>query len=904
MDIRRIDSPRGHSRVLLVVALLFLVLIGGRTAASYVIEYQWWQEMGQVSTWFNMLLYGTLPVAAASLLAAVLFWLAHMRGVKFSGSGRASGWSLLGALVLGFLVASALIESWTVVRFFGGRGVSGGDAWRDPVFGHALSFYFFDLPFYAMLLRVVLTLALLSGLIFWVTTRAYQLRGNIAQWQRQGEVSIAELGLSGGLEAHFFRGAAALFLLVLAAQCYLDRFDMLLNEHVFLVGVDYVNETVGLPLIWLAVAACVLAAVLVAMGRWKFVLIVPAAFALQSLIPKMVNSLYVRPNEISIQRPYIQRHIQATRAAYGLDHDVKEIEFPATMEARIDTSKHKALLDNVRLWDWRAFHDTVTQIQALRPYYVFADSDVDRYTINGQLRQVLLTPRELDIRQLPDARTRWINPHFIYTHGYGIVMAEASRITPDGLPSLLIKDAPAKVEVPGLQITRPELYYGEVNHEPIFVGTGQAEFNYPSGSENVHSKYDGQGGFPVASLPMRLAAAVAEGDWNILLTNLLSGDSRMMIRRKVVERVGALAGFITWDPDPYLVLTKEGRLVWMLDGYTTSTQHPYSRTIDLKGLGSFNYVRNSVKATIDAYDGKVNLYIFAPDDPIIRAYARLFPALLKPAEAMPADLREHARYPEVIFRAQAEIYRTFHMRDPEAFYNKEDLWDIAKNISGQAGKPEMLTPTYVVATLPDADKPEFLLMLPFTPRNKDNLIGMMVARCDGPNLGQIVFLQLSKQALIFGPMQIEARINQDQMISKDLSLWNQQGSQVLRGQMLVLPIENTILYVEPLYIQASEARMPQLKKVAIAMGNTLIYTDTYEEGIAQLGGMRQATPAVKTAAIPGQPPAAAPAPSAESEKRLEALRGRFQRYRDLMAQGKWAEAGRELEAIGSEINRK
>ena len=403
---------------------------------------------------------------------------------------------------------------------------------------------------------------------------------------------------------------------------------------------------------------------------------------------------------------------------------------------------------------------------------------------------------------------------------------------------------------------------------------------------------------------MRLAAAVAEGDWNILLTNLLSGDSRMMIRRKVVERVGALAGFITWDPDPYLVLTKEGRLVWMLDGYTTSTQHPYSRTIDLKGLGSFNYVRNSVKATIDAYDGKVNLYIFAPDDPIIRAYARLFPALLKPAEAMPADLREHARYPEVIFRAQAEIYRTFHMRDPEAFYNKEDLWDIAKNISGQAGKPEMLTPTYVVATLPDADKPEFLLMLPFTPRNKDNLIGMMVARCDGPNLGQIVFLQLSKQALIFGPMQIEARINQDQMISKDLSLWNQQGSQVLRGQMLVLPIENTILYVEPLYIQASEARMPQLKKVAIAMGNTLIYTDTYEEGIAQLGGMRQATPAVKTAAIPGQPPAAAPAPSAESEKRLEALRGRFQRYRDLMAQGKWAEAGRELEAIGSEINRK
>ncbi len=911
MEPRRIEATKGQSKLLFLVAFLFVLLIAGRSIASYVIEYQWWKEMEQVPTWFSMLLYGTAPVAAAALIAAVLFWLAHARGLKFSGSGlgsfpRYTKLSVLAALVLGTVVASILIDNWTVVRYFGNRGVRAESPWRDPVFGNALSFYFFDLPFYSMLLRVLLAFAFLSGLIFWLSARLSQLAGTMSEWQGRGEIDIRDLGLSKGLESRFIRITAGIFLLGLALHYYLNRFYMLYDEHVFLVGVDYVSETISIPLLWAAIAASVLAAGFVWLGRWRFALVLPLVLIVQAVVPKLVNSLYVRPNEISIQRPYIQRHIQSTRTAFGLDRRAKEIEFPATMEARIDPSKHKALLDNVRLWDWRAFHDTVTQIQALRPYYVFADSDVDRYTINGQLRQVLLTPRELDIRQLPDARTRWINPHFIYTHGYGVVMAESSRITSDGLPSFMIKDAPPQITVPDVKITQPEIYYGEVTHEPIFVGTGQAEFNYPSGSDNVHSSYKGKGGFPITSVPMRLAAAIAEGDWNIMLTNLLSGDSRMMIRRKVVERVDALAGFLTWDSDPYMVIDKQGRLVWLLDGYTTSQEHPYSRSIQMQGLGRVNYARNSVKATIDAYDGKVNLYIFEPDDPIIRAYAQLFPKLFQPATAMPADLREHARYPEILFRAQAEAYRSFHMKDPEAFYNKEDLWDVAKSVSGQSGKPEIVAPTYVVATLPGSEVPEFLLMIPFTPRTKDNLIGLMVARCDGPNLGELVFLQLSKQALVFGPMQIEARINQDQLISKDLSLWNQQGSQVLRGQMLILPIENTFLYVEPMYIQASEARMPQLKKVALAMGNTLIYTDTYEEGLAQLAGLRPSTVAAAkpVAQAPGQTVTAVPAPSGDAEKRLEALRNRFQRYRDLMSQGKWAEAGRELEAISGEIGKK
>jgi uncharacterized membrane protein (UPF0182 family) len=374
----------------------------------------------------------------------------------------------------------------------------------------------------------------------------------------------------------------------------------------------------------------------------------------------------------------------------------------------------------------------------------------------------------------------------------------------------------------------------------------------------------------------------------------------MMIHRKVQDRLHELAGFLQWDSDPYLVITDAGRLVWMLDGYTTSDAHPYSRAVEVSDMGRVNYIRNAVKATVDAYDGETHLYVFAPDDPIIAAYQNLFPDLFLPASQMPADLRAHARYPETLFNIQAEIYRTYHMLDPQSFYNKEDLWDLARRQTGQAQGSDTVTPTYVVATLPGQDKPEFLLLTPFTPRNKDNLIGLMVARCDGPNLGEIVVLQLSKQELIFGPMQIAARINQDQTISKDLTLWNQQGSQVLRGQTLVLPVGNTFLYVDPIYIQATEARMPQLKKVVLAVGNRLIYADTYDQALAQLSGGAQELIQQASAAAAATPAVGSPG-SATPDPRLARVRDHLRRYRDLAAQGKWSEAGKELEAIEAEV---
>jgi uncharacterized membrane protein (UPF0182 family) len=904
------ESPRSPRTRVYLIVLLLLLLFGAHSAASYAIDLEWWKELGQLDTWFAMLTYSFAPLLAGTLVAFVVFWVAHARALKLARTALGehplySRLSALGLLLLSYLVAASSIDTWTVVRFAGSRGLpAAASGWRDFIFQKPLSFYLFDLPFYDLLRGYALAVVILAILIYWIAARAWQLRYRVVDLRSMQQMDISFFRLEGGLESRFLRGAAVALLLAFAVRFYLGRYQMVYNEHgSFLVGVDWVDQNIGLPLQWLVIFAFLAAAVLVWMGRWVPAAFMAIALVIAFILPGLVSTLYVKPNEISLQRPYIQAHIHATRQAYGIEKHVREVEFKAQQDAPIDVAKNRATLDNVRLWDTQAFHDTITQIQALRPYYTFHDTDVDRYTIAGQYRQVLLAPRELDINQLPAARQSWINPGFIYTHGYGLVMAPVSKITPDGLPTLLIENAPPEVNTPSLKLTRPEIYFGEVTHEPVFVHTAQPEFNYPSGEDNVRSRYEGKGGFPVSSFPMRLAAAIREGEPNILLTDYLTADSRMMIRRRVRERLREIAGFLAWDPDPYLVVTDAGRLVWIVDGYTTSDAHPFSRAVDLGDLGRPNYIRNAVKATVDAYDGQTRLYVFAPDDPLIGAYQQLFPKLFLPASQMPADLRAHARYPETLFRVQAEIYRTYHMLDPQSFYNKEDLWDLARHMTGQSGGAEPVNPTYIMAALPGEPKAEFLLVTAFTPRGKDNLIGFMAARCDGPNLGDIEVLMLSKQQLIFGPMQIAARINQDQTISKDLSLWNQQGSQVLRGQTLVLPVGNTFLYVEPIYIQATEARMPQLRKVVLAVGNRLIYTDTYEQALMQLEGGEPIERPAATGPSPQQQELPQPAAVPGADPRIQSIRDHLRRYRDFAAQGKWSEAGKELEAIEAEVKK-
>ncbi len=911
----RIDrgAPKhgGRGARITLIVLAIVILLGARSLASFSIEFQWWKELGQLDTWFAMLAYGFAPMLAATLIAFGVLWVAHARALKFAGTRLSEhplyAWlSSVGLLFLGYLIAAGSIETWTVVRYLGARGVPAeANAWRDSVFGLPLKFYLFDLPFYSDLRGYLLALIIVSVLVYWVAARGWQLRYKLPQMGDLRQLDPSVFRLEGGLESRFLRGALVIFLMALALRFFLARYEMVYDDHGFMVGIDYVDLHFALPLQWLAIVACLAAAALVWMRRWILAASMAISLVVLFVVPRLVDSLYVRPNEISIQRPFIGTHIHATRAAYGLEQHMTESEFKVHPDAAIDPAAHKGTLDNVRLWDVDAFHNTITQIQALRPYYVFSDTDVDRYTIDGAYREVLLTPRELDINQLPGASKSWINPHFVYTHGYGVVMAPVSKLTADGLPQLLIENAPPEIKTPSLKLTRPEIYYGEVVQEPVFVRTAQAEFNYPSGEDNVFSHYDGIGGIPISSGAMRVAAAVHQGDMNILLSNPISGESRMMIRRNIKERLETLAGFIAWDHDPYLVITDEGRLVWMDDGYTYSNSHPYSRTVDVADLGEVNYLRNAVKATIDAYDGTTRLYIFAPDDPIVRAYQRLFPALFHPASEMPADLRRHARYPETLFRVQAEIYRTYHMLDPQAFYNKEDMWDLAKYTAAQEGQPQTVSPTYVVASLPEQNQAEFMLLLPFTPRNKDNLIGLMLARCDGAHLGEIVVLELSKQELIFGPAQIAARINQEQTISKDLTLWNQQGSHVLRSQTLVLPVDSTFLYVDSIYIQSSATSMPQLKKIVLAVGNRLIYTDTFEEALAQLspGAQTLVQQAEATAPKAGSPAATAASNTpSTADQRLQRVREHLRRYRELAAQGKFTDAGKELEAIEAEVN--
>ena len=883
--------------------VIFIAFALSRTIARLAIDYEWWKEIGQVQTWLNLAVYGSAPVLTAAVVAGIVLWIAMARGLKSGGEGFGSMPRMIrlattGALVFGFFIASSTIENWDAVRFMAGRGAGENAAvnWHDPIFGKPLGFFLFELPFYRAVLNFVLTTLAAAGIVFFLSSRGNAIRSQIAPLRAGGELDLSVLRFSAGLTAPFLRAVAALFLVVLAARVYLSRFSLLFSDHGFMTGVDYVDEHVRLPLQWLFIGACLVSAAFALRGRWRVLLAIPAVRLLEFALPVATHALYVRPNEINLEKPYIANHIQATRSAFGLSGKLKEREYAAKLDMRVDPAKHQALLDNVRLWDWQAFHDTVTQIQALRPYYVFNDTDVDRYVIDGKLRQVMLTPRELDIDQLPDARTRWINPHFIYTHGYGLAMAEANRITPDGLPHLLVKDAPPVTQTASLRLTRPEIYYGEKVHEPVFVRTGQKEFSYPAGNDSVFTRYEGTGGFPIDSFPMRLAAAVRDMDFNVLLTGVFTPDSRMMIRRNVLDRLREVTGFLHWDPDPYLVITADGRLVWTVDGYAISDAHPYSAHLEVDGERC-NYIRNSVKATVDAYHGTIHLYVFDQADPLISAYQRLFPALFEPASAMPPDLRQHVRYPELFFRIQAEIYRLYHMRDAQAFYNKEDVWDIPRNANARRPQDGDFKPTYLVAALPGEDKPEFLLMMPFTPRNKDNLIGTMIARCDGEHLGEMEVLQLSKQALIFGPRQMDARIDQDPDISKDLTLWNQKGSEVIRGQMMVLPVDQTFLYVEPIYLQSSGARMPQLKKVVIATGNELIYRNTYEEAIAALGQLAGVGGALSGAATTAPKATASTGTGSELDHRLTEIRDRLRRYRDLWSQGKYADAGRELEQI-------
>jgi uncharacterized membrane protein (UPF0182 family) len=545
--------------------------------------------------------------------------------------------------------------------------------------------------------------------------------------------------------------------------------------------------------------------------------------------PAIVQNLQVKPSEISLEAPYITYGIKFTRMAYGLDK-VEEKEFAAEQVLSLsDVRKNIKTIDNIRLWDTRPIIKTYRQLQGIRLYYDFSDVDVDRYQINGAYKQVMLSPREMRVDKLPEKARTWVNQHLIFTHGYGACLSPVSKQTPEGLPDLIVKDIPPTTATT-LKIDRPEIYYGEETDNYVIVNTTEKEFDYPKGDKNVYVSYQGKGGVRINSLLRRLAFTIKYSDLKILLTDYITSDSRIMFDRSIQNRVRKIAPFLSYDRDPYLVISS-GKLYWIQDAYTISDLYPYSDPSG-RGYNRFNYIRNSVKVVIDAYNGDISYYIVDEKDPIAKTYQKIYPALFKPLAEMPEDLKKHQRYPYDLFMIQAQKYSAFHMQNPQVFYNQEDLWNVPKEV--YAGAEQAMDAYYIIMKVPGEKKEEFLLMLPFTPNDKDNMIAWLAARSDMPNYGKLLVYKFPKDKLIYGPMQIEARIDQQTEISQQFTLWGQVGSRVIRGNLLAIPIEESIIYVEPIYLEAATGELPELKRVIVAYGKNVAMAETLDSALSSV----------------------------------------------------------------------
>jgi uncharacterized membrane protein (UPF0182 family) len=678
-------------------------------------------------------------------------------------------------------------------------------------------------------------------------------------------------------------------------------YDLVYAPTGLVYGAGYTDVHVGWPVLWIQLVLCAIAAIAFFAGAPKGQ-IRPAGYAVGSVlgvailgglvVPALVQRYLVAPSELEKEVPYIARNIEFTRQAYGLDR-FDERDFPAIQDlTAASIQQNAATMQNLRLWDHEPQLTTFQQLQEIRTYYDFANIYYDRYTIDSKLRQVSLSARELSADSLPDPN--WVNQHLTYTHGYGLCLGPVNESTPDGLPVLFIKDIPPVSSI-SLKVTRPEIYYGEVSNNYCLVGTGAKEFDHPSGEDNVYKTYQGSGGIPVAGLWRRLIFALRFGDINILISGYIQPTSRIMLYRRILERVETLAPFLSYDSHPYLVVANDGSLQWIVDAYTTSDQYPYSEPTQDGG----NYIRNSVKVTISAYDGRVKFYVSDPSDPLIQAYQRIFPGVFQPLSAMPPDLREHIRYPQDLFAIQAAKYAVYHMTDPSVFYSKEDLWRVATRSVNGTSTP--MSPYYAVMRLPEVGKSEeFILMVPFTPARKNNMIAWIAARCDGADYGKVLVFTFPKEKLIYGPEQIQSRVNQSPTISQQLTLWNQGGSRVIRGTLLVVPVQNAVLYVEPLYL-ASEggSSIPELKRVIVAYSDQAVMEPSLEDALnAIFGGNTDGN--AKAAGSGAAPPATATAAGvpASLESLIQQANQHYEAAQQDLRQGNWTGYGQEIQKLG------
>jgi hypothetical protein len=933
--------PRRRRRFLLILVVLGVIFFGGRAALSYYVDALWFGSLGYGDVFWKTLslqwgIFAAFTAATFLILygSFLLLKRAHLPDLPSGHTIFIGGQPLklpvepvlrliaLGvSLVIAAVTGGGMMVEWpTLALFWYATPATSGANVFDPIFGKPLNFFLFALPAWQLIAGWLLTLAvitcILAGFFILITGGSRVLAGRLSR-----SVVLPWRGLS---------IAFAFLLLIVAMRAYIGRFELLLEDHTIFGGVTYTDAHITLKGMLIVCAALVLGAAIAAVnavraprGRWLIAASLPAAVCYVALqvVAWYVSSFIVKPNELVREKPYIVYNTELTRQAYGLNR-VTQREFPAetTVDAA-DPENNQATLQNIRLWDWRALQDTLRQIQEIRTYYDFPDIDIDRYDIDGTTREVMLAARELNVDKLPESSRNWINDKLIYTHGYGITMNPVNGFTPEGLPTLMLSNMPVQSTVRGLSVTRPEIYFGEMTNTDVYVKTRQKEFNYPQGASNSLTSYEGSGGIVIGGFLRRIVIALDRDDLAKLpFSDDVNKDSRLLMRRNLRDRVTTLAPFLIYEPDPYIVLGDDGRLSWIMDAFTVSDSYPYSSHYHLD-QNPINYMRNSVKVVIDAYDGTTTFYVFDTEDPIIAAYRRIFPSLFKDAALMPPGLRKHVRYPELLLKLQAEVYGLYHMTDPEAFYNREDLWTVATEVGMSEGGQQVtqaMQPNFVLMKLPGETGEEFVEILPFTPSNRNNLIGWIAGRSDGAHYGTSVVYNFPKTKLVDGPLQIEARIDQNAQLSGQLTLWNQQGSHVRRGALLVIPTGRALLYAEPIYLQAERSPMPELRLVVLALQDKLAYGPTFESAMAALFGGASSSlsaPSTAAAAVSGEPGRGASASAASPQSSLQsspqsspqsaadvnALIAEAAKdladYQRLTAEGKLGEAGQKLEEL-------
>ncbi|HEX8179367.1 MAG TPA: UPF0182 family protein [Pyrinomonadaceae bacterium] len=911
-------------RIWTAVALVLLALFVLPRLLSVYIDALWFGSVGYAPVyWYGLRFEITLFVAVAAatfiVLRAAFYLLARRFGPLVAAERqivinnqpvdvaparvlRPLGWlaSIGFALAYGF----ALSSEWQTFALWLHAPATGTP---DPVFHRPLSFYLFALPVYELLsgwLTTVAFIVLVAAGVYALATlpdKGTQAATRAAQQTRYAAASIA----------------FALLLLALAWATVLARYPYLWDEHQTFSGVTYTEDHFVLPGLLIVAGALVVAALVALVNaftrRGRRLLIAAAALPLVVyivavlLVPTYVQSFVVKPNELERETPYIEQNIAWTRAAFQLERvAVRDFEADSS-PAAYALDANRTTLDNIRLWDRVALQATLTQIQEIRNYYSFAEVDVDRYTVGGQQRQVMIGARELDVNALPESSRNWINQRLIYTHGYGVTMNTANGFTAEGRPEFILSNMPVESAAPEIKLTRPQIYFGSKTDTDVYVNTRQKEFDYPQGDTNSYTIYEGTGGIRVGSGLRRLALGWALDDLSKLpFSDDVTADSRVLMRRNLLARTQALAPYLIYDNDPFIVVGADGRLVWMLDAYTATDRYPYARHVEAEQQ-RVNYLRNSVKVTIDAYNGDVQFYVFDEQDPLLAAYRNIFPTLFRPAAQMPADLRAHVRYPDALIQTQGASYGLYHTTNAKVFFQREDVWTLANIVAPEENnkdaQPQPLRPYFALMRLPGYEQtgPEFIRVVLFTPASRNNLIGWMAGRSDGDNYGSLVVYGFPKSRLIDGPLQIEARIDQDPQLSGQFTLWNQQGSRIERGNLMALPIGRGLLYVQPIYLQAVRSPMPELRLVVVATHERLAFGPNFAAALAGLFGQPPAQPTDQQAArqdTTGQPAemAAPPAPG-DTQQLIERANQQFNDYQRLTSEGKLGEAGQKLEAL-------